>query len=455
MIKKVIISTILLITTQLILAKPFKDITSMAQLDSMSIFSFAVMSDNKGDALNKKEFKRMDKWIKETKVEFVIGLGDHVKRSWKNQFVDFLKKDKWWYTHFYPVLADGENEYYGESQADRSKGKKFLDLTNIKERNNVEFTEEGSEYYAKFEIKGYTVHFISLFYPDYPSNDSIAFPETSKKYLIELLNSIEKTEKDIVIAGAHSRTGYWLNNLSKEQLDIVLDKTDLVLSATSHIFQVFNTYGGEKVPLAINTGAITHPRLFCKGGYVQVNVVEDPAALVVQYINAEKKDRKLANNYYSAVKRINGEVFSANFKELKKKDDPNRIVAETSKEYSTDELKVLLQNFSMEKFEIDTAIINNFRGLSKGDINYIEYLSIFPYKNKIVTMNLNAAQYDSVFSSKAPKELMKITTDSYTGEYIANELEIDKSKIEKTDYDEMKLLKKFMKKSKDIKFIDD
>jgi len=428
MLKKVIISTILLITTQLILAKPFKDITSMAQLDSMSVFSFAVMSDNKGDALNKKEFKRMDKWIKDTKVEFVIGLGDHVKRSWKNQFVDFLKKDKWWFTHFYPVLADGENEYYGESQADRSKGKKFLDLTNIKERNNVEFTEEGSEYYAKFEIKGYTVHFISLFYPDNPSNDSIAFPETSKKYLIELLNSIEKTDKDIIIAGAHSRTGYWLNNLSKEQLDIVLDKTDLVLSATSHIFQVFNTYGGEKVPLAINTGAITHPRLFCKGGYVQVNVVEDPAALVVQYINAENKDRKLSNTYYSAVKKINGDVFSANFKELKKKDDPNRIVAETSKEYSTDELKALLQSYSMEEFNTDTAIINNFTGLKMGEINFVEYLSVFAYNNKIVTMELNTAQYDSIFEAKAPKDNMKIVLDSYYADWYAKYLGIEEDK---------------------------
>ncbi|NOR44019.1 MAG: hypothetical protein GQ534_00405, partial [Candidatus Delongbacteria bacterium] len=217
MLKKIFIATLLVLSVQSIYSKPFKDIISMAQLDSMSVLSFAIMSDNKGDALNKKEFERMDKWVKKSGVEFVIGLGDHVKRAWKNQFVDFLKEDKWWRTHFYPVIADGENEYYGESQADRSKGKQFLDLTNIKERKNVEFTEEGSEYYAKFEIKGYTIHFISLFYPDNPSNDSIAFPESSKEYLIGILNSIEKSDKDIVIAGAHSRTGYWLNNLSSTQ----------------------------------------------------------------------------------------------------------------------------------------------------------------------------------------------------------------------------------------------
>jgi hypothetical protein len=455
MLKKIIIATLLIVIFQSLFSKPFKEINSMAQLDSMSIFSFAIMSDNKGDALNKKEFKRMDKWIKETNAEFVIGLGDHVKRSWKNQFVDLLKEDKWWNTHFYPVIADGENEFYGENQADRSKGKKFLDLTDIKERKNVQFTDEGSEYYAKFEIKGYTVHFISLFYPDTPSNDSIAFPETSKKYLIELLKSIEKTDKDIVIAGAHSRTGYWLNNLSNEQRDIVLDKVDLVLSATSHIFQVFNTYGGEKVPLAINTGAITHPRLFCKGGYVQVDLVENPTALVVQYINAEKKNRKLSNTYYSAVKKINGEVISANFKELKKKDDPNRIIAETFKEYSTEELKALLQSYSMEKFETDTAIINNFRGMSKGDINYIEYLSIFPYKNKIVTLSVNPAEYDSIFTAKTSREVTRITTDAYTGGYIVKELKMDESKIEKTDFDEINLLKKFLKKNNDIKYLDD
>ena len=444
----------MLIISQLY-SKPFKGITSMAQLDSMSILSFAIMSDNKGDALNKKEFERMDKWVKRSGVEFVIGLGDHVKRSWKNQFVDFLKEDKWWRTHFYPVIADGENEYYGKSQADRSKGQELFNLTNIKERENVKFTEEGSEYYAKFEIKGYTIHFISLFYPDNPSDDSIAFPESSKEYLIGILNSIDKSDKDIVIAGAHSRTGYWLNNLSSTQEKVVLDKVDLILSATTHMFQVFNTFGGEKVPLAINTGAITHPFLFCPGGYVQVNLVEDPTALVVQYINAEKKDRKLQNSYYSAVKKINDEVISANFKDMKKKDDPNRIVAESKKEFSKENLKVLLQNYSMEKFKADTAIINNFTGLKMGEINFIEYLSVFPYNNKIVTMTLNTAQYDSIFGAKAPKTEMKIALDGYYGGYYAKYLGIKDNKIDKTDFNEIKLLKKFVKKNDDMDFVDD
>ena len=454
MLKKITAFTLILIISQ-IYSKPFKDITSMVQLDSMSIFSFAIMSDNKGDALNKKEFERMDKWVKQTNVEFVIGLGDHVKRGWKNQFVDLLKEDKWWSTHFYPVIADGENEFYGKSQADRSKGKEFFELTNIRKRKNVKFTEEGSEYYAKFEIKGYTIHFISLFYPDNPSNDSIAFPESSKEYLIGILNSIGKSEKDIVIAGAHSRTGYWLNNLSSTQEKVVLDKVDLILSATSHIFQVFNSFGGEKVPLAINTGAITHPFLFCPGGYVQVNLVEEPTALVVQYINAEKKNRKLQNSYYSAVKKINDAVISADFKEMNKKDNPNRIVAESSKEFSKENLQVMLQNYSMEKFETDTAIINNFSGLKKGEINFIEYLSVFPYNNKIVTMSLNPAQYDSIFSAKAPKDEMKMALGSYYAGHYAKYLGIENDKIEKTDLNEIKLLKKFIKKNDDIKYLDD
>ncbi|MCK5759855.1 MAG: hypothetical protein KAH33_01085 [Candidatus Delongbacteria bacterium] len=455
MLKRITVIVLTLVLSQIAYSKPFKDITSMAHLDSISIFSFAIMSDNKGDALNKKEFERMDKWVKQTDVEFVIGLGDHVKRSWKNQFVDFLKEDKWWNTNFFPVIADGENEFYGKSQADRSKGKEFFKLTNIRERESVKFTEEGSEYYFKKVIKGYTLHFIALYYPDSPSNDSIAFPESSKEYLIGILNSIEKSNKDIIIAGAHSRTGYWLNDLSSTQEKVVLDKVDLILSATTHMFQVFNTYGGEKVPLAINTGAITHPFLFCPGGYVQVNLVEEPTALVVQYINAEKKNRKLQNTYYSAVKKINGEVFSADFKEMNKKDDPYRIVAETAKEFSKENLQVLLQNYSMEKFKTDTAIINNFTGLKKGEINFVEYLSVFPYNNKIVTMILNPAQYDSVFSAKAPKDEIKIALDSYYAGHYAKYLGIEGDKIEKIDLNEIKLLKKFINKNADIDFIDD
>lgn len=49
------------------------------------------MSDNKGDGLEKKAFDRMVKWMEKSQTKFVIGLGDHVKKGWKNSFLDFLK----------------------------------------------------------------------------------------------------------------------------------------------------------------------------------------------------------------------------------------------------------------------------------------------------------------------------------------------------------------------------
>ena len=109
----------------------------------------------------------------------------------------------------------------------------------------------------------------------------------------------------------------------------------------------------------------------------------------------------------------------------------------------------------MKKFKADTAIINNFTGLKMGEINFIEYLSVFPYNNKIVTMTLNTAQYDSIFDAKAPKEEIKIALDGYYAGWYAKHLGIKDNKIEKTDLNEIKLLKKFVKKNDDIKYLDD
>ncbi|NOR44599.1 MAG: hypothetical protein GQ534_03355 [Candidatus Delongbacteria bacterium] len=70
-------------------------------------------------------------------------------------------------------------------------------------------------------------------------------------------------------------------------------------------------------------------------------------------------------------------------------------------------------------------------------------------------MELNTAQYDSIFGVKAPRKYMKITIDGYYAGRYAKYLGIEDNKIKKTDFNEIKLLKKLIKKNDEIKYFDD
>lgn len=282
-------------------------LTTLSCYAKEPVFSFAIFSDNTGDGLERAEFFRMADWVKANNYPFVIGMGDHVKKGTKNGFIDFLKSGKWWQDHFYPTIADGDNEFYGKNQKDWGAGKELFSLTDIRFRKNVIFAENGVEYYSVINEKGLNIHFISLHYPDQPNIDSIAFKDSSKEYMVEILKSINKKENDIIIIGAHSRLGYWLDKLNTEQKKIVNEKADIVLSSTTHVFHIFSE-NGNAGPLVLNTGSITRPRLWSPPGFISVDVYNDPLEIDASYIDCSKKKLSKPKLFFRAKKTINGRI---------------------------------------------------------------------------------------------------------------------------------------------------
>jgi len=287
-------------------ASTFRDI---GDLDGRAVFSFAIMSDNKGDSpYSKREFAQMVKWINESGDAFVIGLGDHVKKGWRNDFLDFIHENTWWHRWFYPTVADGENEYYGKGQGDWGAGAPILDEVEMSSRPNVTLRKNGAEYYARVEVKGYTVHIIEVAYSDTPKDPSVAFTEDSRRYLISTLEGIQKGDKDIIILCAHS-PGSWIQVLSPERRRIVMEKADLVLSASSHYYQRIVPPGyGYTGALCLNTGSITYPSLDCPYGYLEVHVLGNPTRIVTQYQDARRENRTLRCGRFSYVKEIGGVI---------------------------------------------------------------------------------------------------------------------------------------------------
>jgi len=268
-------------------------------LDRAAIAAFVIMSDNKGRApSDSREMGRLVEWSAEMGARFTIGLGDHLKRGWRNAFLDFLEENRGWRDRFYPCIADGENEFYGARQGDWGAGGAFLKVIGLDRRPRVEIRRNGAEYYARLPLDhGYTVHLIQLHYPDEPRNLRVAFPDSTRAYLCDMLPRIPHTPRDIVIAAAHSRSGRWVNLLRYDQRELVLDRATLVLSATTHRFAHFD-HGADRA-LCLNTGAVCYgvwdPRTRAPGnGFLTVHLLDGPPRLIVQYVDALAPERRLA-----------------------------------------------------------------------------------------------------------------------------------------------------------------
>jgi len=290
-----------------------EDASAASALDQQAAFSFAIMSDHKGlSSEDSERFAKMERWIKESGDACVIGLGDHLKIGRPNTFLNFLKNDPWWHDNFYPNVADGENEYYGGTQDAWGMGKPILEHIGLDKRAGILLGETGCDYYTKIRVGEYTLHLIQLHFPDHPRDDHLSFREASKRFLASRLNEIEKGPRDIVVAAAHSISGFWVNQLSKEDKDLVAEKCDLMLSATTHHFErkKLSEYGNRGA-LMLNTGSVTYPDSDIVGsvpGYIQVHVLDNPLRLDVKYLNVDLDDRTLPGGEYAYTKFVGGKT---------------------------------------------------------------------------------------------------------------------------------------------------
>jgi hypothetical protein len=286
---------------------------SIHELDSLAVFSFSIISDNKGYSLENSHMYKCDKWIKEAGDSFIIGLGDHVKDNRTNKFLDLLKNDTLWHNHFYPNVADGENEYWGEDQGDWGAGFPILDSVDLSKRKNVKIRENKCEYYAIEEYNEIKVHIIQLHYSDTPDDPLVAFNESSRKYLMNTLDSINKTNNDIVIVLAH--TNAWIDKLNSERRNKLLKKADLILEANIHFFKRYKRNSKFKnESLILNTGSVGNS---IDSGFLQIHVLKNPTRMIVQYQRTSDIKRNLRKKGYVFEKIIGGKVREIDWGKLK------------------------------------------------------------------------------------------------------------------------------------------
>lgn len=278
---------------------------SIKKLDSAASFSFSIMSDNKGYSVENPEMFKCDKWIREAGDRFIIGLGDHVKDNRPNPFLELIKNDSLWHNHFYPNVADGENEFWGKDQADWGAGSPIFDFVDLCNRANVKVRENKCEYYALEEYEGIKVHIIQLHFSDSPDDPLFALNESTRTYLMSTLDSIDKTDNDIIVVLAH--TGPWVNQLSEERKTKLLGKADLILGATTHRYERY--YLSDKYidtgAIAFNTGAVGNSG---DNGFLQIHVLKNPTRMIIQYQRTKNDSRELQKDGFAYEKIINGKI---------------------------------------------------------------------------------------------------------------------------------------------------
>jgi hypothetical protein len=295
-----IIGAALLLSTSL----PSWGVTTINQLDSIAVFHFAIMSDNKGAATENVSLQRCDSWVR-NKAEFVLGLGDNLENN-PDPFISFIKTDSYWKDKFYPNVADGENQYYSGNQGDWGTGVKiFNEVNNFFGRSNVTFRALTSDaddrkvdYYASFAIKGYKVHLLSLHFSDTydgsmgPSVGNYGMANCTIDFMVSKLTELKKikTDKDIILVLAHSSSGDFvrdaITDATKRQL--LCTTADLCVSATIHVFQKWDRYTnyGPNAAVHYNSGQCGGTTGSTKG-YMEIHVLENPTRIVIQYIDVE------------------------------------------------------------------------------------------------------------------------------------------------------------------------
>ncbi len=344
-------------------------VASIADLDRIADLHFALMSDHKGDSpLSSVEFARMTAWMKEGNPAFVVGLGDHVKHRFENTFIPWLRSEPWWREHFYPNVADGENEYYSPThrQSDYGEGAPILDLVKLEAHASV-IRPNSSEYYAQIPVRDYTVHLIQMHFSDQPMDDAVAFPESSRAWMMDTLEGIEKGGRDLIIVAAHSRTGAWDMVLSPERRKSLLDKADLVLSATTHRFEAWVPEGFEEGnAVCVNTGAVNYPGPMATNGYVEIHLIES-VGIVGQYIDLTRTGRRLQREHFAWIKPKAGPMRNLDLRPAIA-DETDAPIAHLSEPLEATEIEEALSQLIREKTGVNFALVGTRKGLDKGPV---------------------------------------------------------------------------------------
>ncbi len=381
-------------------AEDLQGIRSIRDLDQASILHYAIFSDNKGESpASSVEFARMADWVRAGESAFVVGVGDHLKYGWENSFIPWIRSDAWWRDHTFLNVADGENQFYGDAheQSDYGAGSEILDLVRLDAHADI-LRPNPSEYYARIPAGDRTVHMIQVHFSDQPKVDSLAFPESSRKWLMDTLDGIEKGSRDHIVIAAHSRAGSWDMVLSPDRRRRLLAKADLVLSATTHRYQswVPEAYvDGSAV--CVNTGAVNFPGTMTPNGYVEIHVLKS-GSIVGQYMDLTRSTRDLQRGRFAWIKPIDGPMRHIDLRPAGPDENMDAQVAALRDSITREVIDAGLVQLLKEKTGAELVSVGVRTGLARGPVTREDAWWVFGRNKNFRVVRVPADRIGVVFS---------------------------------------------------------
>lgn len=265
-----IVPTAIAVVALAVVHTPARAADTFEELGKAAVFTFALFSDNHGPSPFTAtrpgysfvvHMDRMDQWMKENGDRFVVGVGDHTYHYYRDDpFIPFINADPFWQANFYPCIGNHDNKCYSNSESTWCGARPLFDEVGLCDRPWVYCRPDACDYHAQIPVGEWTVHVIHVNYSYDPP--STHFRQESRDFLINRLNSITRTGKEVVIATAHIGTqtdGNWVSVLSAAEQSVVMQKCDIVLAGHTHRYQryIHPSYGEMGGALCLNTACVT------------------------------------------------------------------------------------------------------------------------------------------------------------------------------------------------------
>lgn len=288
--------------------RPALGVSSISELDSIALFHFSIMSDNKGDATENSNVKKWDSWARSG--EFCLGVGDNLQVKGE-PFLPFISSNTFWKTKFLPNIGDGENQHFSGDQAKWGSGwEMFNSFPNFFTRSDVVFRplttlsrDRKVDYRYTFQKGGFTVTAFQLHMSDsYDGSMNPAYgglSHVSSNWLISELDKIRavgKSDRHIVIVLVQTDiVQNWLDNAPAALKTAIFKTADLAIGASTHRYGWLTRYKDTcnkgKGPVVYNSGSCGYSP--STQGYMEIHVLDYPPRFTVCYINTEHNATRL------------------------------------------------------------------------------------------------------------------------------------------------------------------
>ncbi|MCD4652160.1 MAG: hypothetical protein K8S56_10320 [Candidatus Cloacimonetes bacterium] len=433
-----------LLAIQLTASDNFDSIRTIEGLDDRSDLTFSVFGDNRGESLETSIYlARMVRWIGESDNEFVIGMGDHLRRGKNSLFSDFIKEHIYWTQQFFPGISKGEEDFFGADN-----GCEFIKQTEVTYNRGFVYNNTGCAYYVPITRNGYVIHLIQL--------NRITSESVSSKaaFLNKQLKALKRDKKSFVILTANADETNWLTLLPKSVQKLCREKADLIFTSNDNYCHRIPLKARKKnEPLMLDTGSTDHAYRWNPNGFIQIHVLSNPSALVVQYLDLSQPQREIQHSEFAWIKYPGKQVEPAIFRMEKPEENLEIIVGVLPEKYNQKQINRILSKLYSKAAKADVSYVLPSDTFPNKEVQFKDLWSVFPLNQEIIVLKLTPLEIRESLGGTVPveKDTIRLAIGKFASYSVIEKLKLPSNRIERPGVYEIKILHNWVEEQSVIK----